>query len=475
MENQTNEVKQKGQTESASSGKSEKKSQSLSRVLGPMHIWALGVGIVLVGEFMGWNFTIAKGGSLGAVIALWTVAILYIMIVMMNTEMGSVMPEAGGQYTMAKYLLGPLAAFNIGLMLVFEYAMLEAADALVVGEILESLNPDINPTPYIVLSLLVLTYLNYRGAYATLTLNFVITAVAFVTLFILLFSTNFYDPQATLLDLKNLTDGLPFGYLGIIAAMQFSVWFFLGIEGSALAAEECRSTSRSLPVGAMVGLATLLIGATTTWLVCSGLVPAGELGASAYPLYDAAKATGKLFVIVALFVGTIMACLASANGCINDASRAWFAMSRDTLIPGFFAETHPKYNTPYRATVFLLPISLAFAFTGMLDQVVAFSIFSALVVYALTIIMMFRFRKMYPLGSIERGYVAPIHPVPAIVATILVGLTLFGMYLGYWINMVGGVVFYFLASIWFLKRRAKFIDKKNFLKAGAAKWPKPKV
>ena len=29
---------------------------SLSRVLGPAHVWALGVGIVLVGEYTGWNF-----------------------------------------------------------------------------------------------------------------------------------------------------------------------------------------------------------------------------------------------------------------------------------------------------------------------------------------------------------------------------------------------------------------------------------
>ena len=286
----------------------EKKETTLSKVLGPMHIWALGVGIVLVGEFMGWNYTVAKGGSLGSLIALWTVAMFYIMIVMMNTEMGSVMPEAGGQYTMAKYLLGPLAAFNVGLMLVFEYAMLEAADALVVGQLLESLHPDINALPYIILSLLLLTYLNYKGAHTSLTLNFVITAIAFVTLIVLLCSTNFWDAQATLIDLKAMTDGLPFGYLGIIAAMQFSVWFFLGIEGSALAAEECRSASRSIPVGAMVGLTTLLIGATITWFVCSGLVPAEELGISAYPLYDAALATGKLYVIVALFVGTIMAC-----------------------------------------------------------------------------------------------------------------------------------------------------------------------
>ena len=33
--------------------KTNEKSQGLSKVLGPIHIWALGVGIVLVGEFMG--------------------------------------------------------------------------------------------------------------------------------------------------------------------------------------------------------------------------------------------------------------------------------------------------------------------------------------------------------------------------------------------------------------------------------------
>ena len=39
----------------------------LLRVLGPVHVWALGVGIVLVGEFMGWNFSVGKGGAMGLV------------------------------------------------------------------------------------------------------------------------------------------------------------------------------------------------------------------------------------------------------------------------------------------------------------------------------------------------------------------------------------------------------------------------
>ncbi len=450
------------------------KESNLMKVLGPMHIWALGVGIVLVGEFMGWNFTIAKGGSLGAIIACWVIGILYISLVVINTEIGSVIPEAGGQYAMAKYLLGPLAAFNIGLMLVFEYVMLEAADALVVGEILQSLHPDVQALPYIILSLLLLTFMNYRGVYATLTFNFIITAIAFVTIFILLFSTKFYSPVNSLLQLKDMTNGLPYGWIGIVAAMQFGIWFYLGIEGTALAAEECRSTGRSLPVGALVGLITLLVGATTTWFVCSGMVNSSQLGESVYPLYEAALATNMPFVIYALFAGTILACLASANGCINDSSRAWFSMARDTLIPGVFAVVHPKYKTPYRAILFLLPISIAFGFTGLLDQVITFSILSALLVYLLTAYMMIKFRKMYPLGTIKRGYIAPLHPLPAILLFVLTSATLVGMYFGYYINLMSGFAFYFIASLWFTLHRYKSVDFGKFIEAGSAAWPRPK-
>ncbi|MDO9508719.1 MAG: amino acid permease [Thermovirgaceae bacterium] len=451
----------------------EEKTNHLSKVLGPVHIWALGVGIVLVGEFMGWNFTVAKGGTLGAIIACWVMGLLYTSLVMVNTEMGSVIPEAGGQYAMAKYFMGPLAAFNVGLMLVFEYVMLEAADALVVGEILKTVSPHINSLPFIILTLVGLTWLNYRGVYATLTFNFIITAIAYLTIFILLFSTKFFIPHQSLLRLAEFSNGLPYGWIGILGAFQFGVWFFLGIEGTVLAAEECRSTGRSLPVGALTGMVTLLIGATITWFVCSGLVHSKELGSSVFPLFDAAMATRMPVVIILLFIGTILSCMASANGCITDSSRAWFAMARDTLIPEYFAAVHPKYRTPYRAILFLLPIALAFGFTGLLDQVITFSILSALLVYVFTAVMMFKFRRMYPLGSIERGYLSPWHPWTSILLLALTLATLVGMYFGYWLNMVAGFLFYTLASLWFALHRYRFVDRKKLISEGALKWPRP--
>ena len=445
----------------------------ITKVLGPIHVWALGVGIVLVGQFMGWNLSIVKGGSLGSIIACWIIGILFISLIMINTEMGSVIPESGGQYGMAKYLLGPLAAFNIGLMLVFEYVMLEAADALVVGQILKTLSPDIQALPYIVLSILLLTFINYRGVHETLNLNIVLTGIALFTIILLFVSTKFYSPTQSLINLKGLTNGLPYGWIGILGALQFGCWFYLGIEGTALVAEECKSTGRALPLGAITGLITLLIGASITWFVSSGLVEANALGASTYPLYQAAQVIGNPIVISVLFVGTMLACLASANGCIADASRAWYSMSKDTLIPKFFSALHPKYKTPYRAILFLMPISLAFGLTGLLDQVITFSILSALLVYILTAVMMIKFRKMYPVGSIKRGYMSPWFPMPAIIVIILVMATLFGMYFSYWINLVAGFLFYILASFWFVFYRSKFMNYDTFISKNSS-WPRPK-
>ena len=61
----------------------------LLRVLGPAHVWALGVGIVLVGEYMGWNFAVGKGGAYAALIACWFAGILYSCVAMIDSEVTS--------------------------------------------------------------------------------------------------------------------------------------------------------------------------------------------------------------------------------------------------------------------------------------------------------------------------------------------------------------------------------------------------
>ena len=67
---------------------------SLLKILGPAHVWALGVGIVLVGEFMGYNFTVDKGGAMGSLISCWFVGLLYTCVAMIDSEVTSTVAAA---------------------------------------------------------------------------------------------------------------------------------------------------------------------------------------------------------------------------------------------------------------------------------------------------------------------------------------------------------------------------------------------
>ena len=265
---------------------------------------------------------------------------------------------------------------------------------------------------------------------------------------------------------------MPYGWLGILAALQFGIWYYLGIEGTCQTAEECRSAPRALPIGTMSGLVTLLIAATITWYVAHRPRRLGHARVIRVPaLRRGARTRGRTGSIVALFIGTVLSCLASANGCINDASRAWFAMGRDQFVPRFFGGVHPRYKTPYRSVLFLIPIAMAFGYTGLLDQVITFSIISGCLIYAVMPLNIIRFRRLYPMGSIRRGYVYPFHPWPAFVLALFVALTFVAVYFGYWRNLVGAMAFYILASIWFTFHRYRMVDRSKLY---TMPWPRPK-
>jgi ethanolamine permease len=450
---------------------------SLSRVLGPAHVWALGVGIVLVGEYTGWNFAADKGGTLAALIICWVVGLLYTAVAMIDSEVTSTVAAAGGQYAQAKHIVGPLMAFNVALYLVFAYTMLEVSNAIVVADTIKAYAGEGFSDWYyrgvIATIIMVLAALNYRGVLMTLNVNLVITAFAYLAIIVLFFSVQPWS-QGEVLKLGAMItpeNALPYGWLGVIAGFHWGIWYYLGIEGTTQAAEEVRSPARSLPYGTMAGMITLLIGASLTWYVCASLMPWQYLGFTYFPLLDAGKLTGSKPLEFLMFAATVLAATASANGCINDAARAWFSLGRDRYIPSWFSAVHPKYRTPYRSILFLVPIAMAFAFTANLGQAITFSILSGVLHYTFMSLNVIMFRKKWPLGSIRRGYTHPFHPLPAIVLFILCVVTFFAIFLGYGAQLTAMVVFYIIMSLWFHFYRYQYV------KRGAQftmPWPKPK-
>jgi len=221
----------------------------------------------------------------------------------------------------------------------------------------------------------------------------------------------------------------------------------------------------------MAGIITLLIAAALTWYVCASLLPWEYLGVTYYPLWDAAKMTGSPVLEFLLFWGTILSAVASANGCINDAARAWFSLGRDRYLPTWFSAVHPKYRTPYRSILFLLPIALAFAFISDLNQAITFSILSGVLHYTFMSINIIMFRNKWPLGSIRRGYTHPFHPIPAICLFALCAITFFAIFLGFGSQLIAMVVFYIIVSVWFHFYRYRYVRRRDQF---TMPWPKPK-
>ena len=72
-----------------------------------------------------------------------------------------------------------------------------------------------------------------------------ITAIAFVSILVLFIGVSPWGGVTELLHRELLTD-LPYGWIGVIAAFQFGIWYYLGIEGTCQAAEEVRSEREAM-------------------------------------------------------------------------------------------------------------------------------------------------------------------------------------------------------------------------------------
>ena len=449
-------------------------SPGLVKTLRPYHVWALGVGIVLVGEFMGWNFTVAKGGILGSLLAMLVAGTMYTIIALCASELGSATKLAGGPYDWARLFVGPGAAASVGLAVYMEYIALEAADAIVVAFIAQEIFPELQVFPVTLLVIATLTFINYRGVVAALTLNFFMTAIAFFAIIVFFLSGTFGVFE---LHPEYLFQGaMPNGLIGLFAALQFGPWFFLGIEGAAMTAEECKHPSRAVPLGQQAGMITLLVGAAMTLFICANLlpssIPAEGLGVSVYPLFEAAQSTGVYAVIALLALGTLLTCVSSANGCVCDSSRSWFALSRDHFVSNWFSSVHPKYQTPYKAVIFTMPIAIAFAFSGYLDQVITFSIVSGLLCYVMIPFSLIRFRKMFPTHINKvRPFVSPLQPWISYLAMAIAIVIMSTLFWGYRYNLIFALAFYLIAYFYFHNRHKKF--NKTLDWGEEMGWPNP--
>jgi ethanolamine permease len=268
----------------------------------------LGVSYVISGDYSGWNFGLAEGGFGGLLIAGVVIAGMYLAMVLGMAEMSSALPAAGGGYTFARRALGPWGGFATGTAILIEYAIAPAAIATFIGAYVESLGLfGITDGWWVYLAAYLLFIgIHLSGVGEALKVMFVITAIALVGLLIFAVSAiGSFDP-ANLTDIAptdaaGASSFLPFGYLGIWAAVPFAIWFFLAVEGVPLAAEEAKEPERNVPKGIIAAMALLMVTAATVLFLTAGAGGAEAMSASGNPLVEALG--GSVMATVVNYIG----------------------------------------------------------------------------------------------------------------------------------------------------------------------------
>lgn len=427
--------------------------RALKRHAHVLDLWALGVGAVISGDFFGWNFGLVTSGFGGLVAALSVMTLLYIGLCFSIAEMSPALPHTGGAYSFARTAMGPWGGYITGLAENMEYILTPAVIVVGVGGYLGAIfkTPPAWAPLWWLICYAIFVALNAGGVALSFRVSVGITICALAILVV------FYIGAIPQFDLHRwaLEGGpwFPKGWGGVLAALPFALWVYLGIEQLPLAAEESHEPARDMPRGILSGLATLILCSFLTVVLNAGIAPgAGKVGASTEPLFLGFRAIfgeGMRTRLLALLACTGL--LASFHTIIYAYGRQIYSLSRAGYFPSWLSVTHGRRKTPHRALLAGSALGFAAAMgiqlAGQSSTVGAIllnmAVFGAVLAYILQMLSFILLRRKFP--AIDRPYVSPVGTAGAAVAMMIAGVTLVALFLNrdYNLGVVG-------AAIWFL-------------------------
>jgi ethanolamine permease len=400
----------------------------LKRALGPVHLWAIAVGLVISGDYFGWNYGLAKGGPLGMIAATLIITVLYVCFIFSYTELSTAIPHSGGPYAFARRAFGPFVGYLAGMATVIELVFAPPAIARAIGAYVHFRVPGLPVNAVAIAAFVVFCTINAVGVGIAATFELFITAIAAFELFL------FFSLTGTHVELSRIIDaGLPFGPRGIFDAIPFAIWFYLAIEGVAMSAEEVKRPERDIPIGYIAGIATLVTLAVGTLVCTTGVVPWQELTKDDSPLPKALAAVlspGHPMTHLMVYLG-LFGLIASLHGIIMGYSRQVFALARDNMLPNILARIHPRFGTPVYAIAVPGVVGCLAVLTERTDQIITLSVLGATTLYIVSMLSLFKLRRSEP--GLARPFKAPLFPVTPAIALVLSVIALVAVVASDWV------------------------------------------
>lgn len=151
---------------------------------------------------------------------------------------------------------------------------------------------------------------------------------------------------------SNWSPFLPNGIGGVMAGVSAVFFAYIGFDALSTTAEECNNPRRDLPKAMIYSLVVCTILYISLALVLTGMVSYTKLNVGDPLAFVFGPEGANIPWVAGIIAVSAVIALATVFLVFQIGQpRLWMAMSRDGLLPQIFSSIHPKFKTPWFATI----------------------------------------------------------------------------------------------------------------------------
>lgn len=373
------------------------------------------------GVFTSLGFQVLNIESGFAIMALWVLGgIIALCGALCYAEIGSALPQSGGEYHYLSKLYHPVVGFLSGWVSVtVGFAAPIAAASVALGKYVHNIYPGVNETGLAIGVIVLITIMHAISTQFGATFQRMFTLVKIVIIVMFAGFGLFHIPQhevSFVVDSAAWDDIFSASFAGSLIYVTYA---YSGWNAAAYVAGEIEDVNRTLPRALVLGTLIVLLVYTMLNYVFLYSVPLPELkGVVEVGYLSANKIFGKqLGQFMSLTIAVLL--ISTISAMILAGPRVMQRMGQDLRGLGFLSVTN-KNKVPYVSVLLQSAIAITLVVISKFEELITYVGFTLNLFTFLTVLGVFilRYRlKKWPQGAFRM----PLFPIPAIVFLVIIG------------------------------------------------------
>jgi APA family basic amino acid/polyamine antiporter len=338
------------------------------------------------------------GNNVWLILGLWLAGGIYALVAAASvTELGTMLPQAGGYFIYSRRAFGDAVGFTVGWTDWIGQCSAIAYASIALGEFLTALVPQVaGHESFIGIAVILLfgalQWTGIRASSGVQQATSLIKAIAFLALVAACFWMGGGGAFTTAAAGPARTEPL---LVAMVLAFSSIVLTYDGWYEALYFTEEIKDPARDLPRVMIGGVALVIVIYVLVNAALVYVLPVSELAASKLPAADAAQklfgaSSGRLITALSLISLPPM-----INAVLLCASRILYAMSRASLLPARLGGVSDR-GTPEWALLATLALACGLASTGTFRELIAVASFIFVVNHCFAFVAMFVLRWREP-------------------------------------------------------------------------------